>query len=62
VRTTVTKTFSLPPAVAATLTDKAEEEGLPESLIVRWALEKFFSDAKRKTAYAAKAAERKRTK
>lgn len=47
-RTTITKSISLPPEVAARLKDAAETDGIPESLIVRWALEKFFSDAKRK--------------
>ncbi len=51
-RTTITKTVSLPPEVAAQLKDAAEEDGLPESLIVRWALERFFAAAKRKKTHA----------
>lgn len=51
-RTTVPKTISLPPEVAAQLVDAAESQGIPESLIVRWALEKFFTDAKRTNSRA----------
>ncbi len=61
-RTTVTKSISLPPDVAAQLKDAAQADGIPESLIVRWALEKFFTDAKRKIALAKQIAKRERTK
>jgi predicted DNA-binding protein len=46
-RTTVTKSISLPPGLAATLKYNAEEDGIPESLIVRWALEKYFEAGKK---------------
>ncbi len=46
-RTTITKTFSLPPDVAHALKDRADIQQLPESLIVRWALEKYLTDTQK---------------
>ncbi len=42
-RHTTTKTFSLPPALADTLAQHAADLGVPESTLVRWALEKHFN-------------------
>lgn len=57
-RTTVTVSVSLPPDIAAALKEHAEEEGLSQSLIVRWALENFFKKAARRLGHAAKLARR----
>lgn len=50
-RNTVTRTFSLPPDLAAALRETAEEEGLSESLIVRWALERMLTASKRQLPF-----------
>lgn len=45
-RVSVTRTWSFQPKIAAAVTKTAAELGLPESTIVRWALEKFLSSRK----------------
>lgn len=37
----VTKTYNLPRELAAAVRESAEEEGISESAVVRWALEAF---------------------
>jgi len=41
----VTKTYSMPKKLADAVRDSAEEEGISESAIVRWAIEAFFEKA-----------------
>lgn len=42
-KTTTTKTFSMPPPLADAIAKKALELGVPESTVARWALEKFLN-------------------
>lgn len=42
-RTTVTKTWSFPEGTASAVTKRAEELGVAESTVVRWAIEKYLN-------------------
>lgn len=45
-RHTTTKTYSLPPELQRKAARRAKKEGVPESTIIRWALEAYLAPTK----------------